>query len=212
MPAPRRTLAAAALGGILLLVALGGRATPAPEDPAPAGPGLVTLYSGDPVAHVLDLATGAFGARIDGTLLRETRAHLDYGTYADDALTLALDEDDRGLWIDLGHWADIARDMDIEEADGGGIVFASISVDGSEVRVAKRFPRDSFQNLPAGRPLLSSLAGERRVAVHPVAGHIYLARVEHRHRKTPPVHAKILVVAHRPGDSVVLRWEPVPGL
>jgi hypothetical protein len=205
---PRAALFAAPL----LAFGLAAAALPAGTEGGSPGPGLVTLYSGDPVSHTLNLVDGSFGAAVEGTLFRESRAHLDYGTYNDDALTIALDEDDRGLMVDLGHWVEVARSLGIEEADGGGITFASISVDAGKFRVAKKHPKDSFQDLLAGRPLLSSLAGERRVNLHPVPGHIYLVRIEDHHREAPAVYAKILVVAHRPGESVVLRWEPIPGI
>ncbi|NUN52385.1 MAG: hypothetical protein HUU06_06310 [Planctomycetaceae bacterium] len=163
------------------------------------------------MTHTLNLVDGSFGARIEGTVFRETKAHLDFSNYADDALTVALDEDDRGMILDLGHWADIAREREVDEADGGGIVFSSLSVDGADVRIARRHPKDSFQNLLAGRPILSTLGGEHRASIRPALGHVYLVRVEHLHKRAPTVFAKILVVAHRPGESIVLRWEPLPG-
>lgn len=191
----------------------GGLAAAGEEGGAPApGPGLVTLHAGDPLTHTLNLVDGSFGARIAGTEFRETRAHLDYGVYGDDALTVALEEDDRGLILDLGHWADLARAYRIEEADGGGVAFASISVDGSRPLIARRHPGETFQTLLEARPLLSSARGERRAALHPVAGHVYLVRIEHHRRDSPPVHAKILVVSHVPGDRVTLRWDRIPGL
>jgi len=174
---------------------------------------LVTLFANDPVSHTLNLATGRFGARIDGPRLIEGKAHADYACYGDDVLTFALDDDDRGTAIDLGHWADLARVYDFPEADGGGIGYASISFDGSDLRIARRVPRDGFQVLREGRALLATTtAGERRVAVHPVPGHVYLVRIEDRQRRSPAVYAKILVVSHVPSDRVTLRWDRIPGL
>jgi hypothetical protein len=210
MPAPR--LAALAAAGLLA----GGLALASADDgPAPArapDSRLLTLYAGDPVTHALDLADGSFGGAITGTRFDERRAHLDYGNYRDDALTVALEEDDRGVLLDLGHWADLAKALDFEEAIGGGVGFASLSFAEDEIKIARRLPRDSFQNLREARPILSTAPGERHANLAPVPGHIYLARVQDRFRKSAPVYAKLLVVSHVPGDHVTLRWSHVPGL
>jgi hypothetical protein len=208
--APALVAAAVALAGTLALARAGD---PIPPPPAPATR-LVTLHAGDPVSHTLDLAQGDFGARIEGTRLLESPAHLDYGNYADDAFTFALDEDDRAVVVDLGHWGDLAKAYEFPEADGGGIGFATISysAEESDFRIARRVPKDGFQNLREGRALLATVAGDHRVAVHPVPGHVYLVRIQDRLRKRPAVHAKLLVVSHVPGDHVTFRWARIPGL
>jgi hypothetical protein len=199
--------AAAAVAGGLGVVSAGD----GPPAAAPASR-LVTLHAQDPLTHTLDLADGSFGARIEGTRFVEGRAHLDYGTYHEEALTLALEVDDRAHLVDLGHWADLARVHDLEEADGGGVGFASIHFEGSDFRIARRLPKDGFQDLRDARPLLGTVAGLHRLRFQPVVGHVYLVRVEDRQRRGTPVHAKIQVVSHEPGDRVTLRWSPVPGL
>ncbi len=215
MPAARPIAALAAAAALAAgALALASAEEPPPPPAASAGgtSRLVTLHAGDPVTHVLNLADGTFGARIEGPRLVERRAHLDYGNYKDDALTVALEEDDRGVLLDLGHWADLARTYEFDEVVGGGIAFASLSSADGDVRIARRLPKDAFQKLREGRPLLAATVGERQVSLPPVPGHIYLARVEDRHRKTAPVYAKFLVVSHVPGDHVTLRWDRIPGL
>ena len=209
-----RALAAALAAAAILAGALALARAGDPDPPAPPAPTsrLVSLYAGDPEAHSLDLADGTFGARVTGRRLVEGTAHVDYGNYADDALTFALDEEDRGIVVDLGHWADLAKAYDYPEADGGGVGFASLSFEDPDFRIARRLPKDGFQNLREGRALLATVAGERRVSVHPVPGHVYLVRIVDRHRRNPVVHAKILVVSHVPGDHVTFRWDRVPGL
>jgi hypothetical protein len=205
---PAALAAAALVAGALALA----RAEDPPAPPPAPVSRLVTLYAGDPAAHTMDLAGGGFGARIEGTRLVEGAAHLDYGFYADDAFSFGIEEDDRAVVVDLGHWADLARAYEFPEADGGGIGYATISFEDSDFRIARRVPKDGFQNLREGRALLATVAGERRVAVHPVPGHIYLVRILDRLRRTPPIHAKILVVSHVPGDHVTIRWSRIPGI
>ena len=209
MPAARPILVLAAAAALAADVP-----APAAPDAAPAAATsrLVTLHAGDPVSHVLNLSDGSFGSSIEGTRLVERRAHLDYGTYKDDALTLALEEDDRGILLDLGHWADLSRVYEFDEVVGWGVAFASISLADGEMKIARRLPKDSFQNLREGRGLLTTTLGERMASLPPVPGHVYLARVEDRRRKGTPLYAKFLVISHVPGDHVTLRWDRIPGL
>ena len=81
MPAARRILilvAGAALAAGALALASAQEGTGAPPRPTPglSTSSLVTLHAGDPVSHVLDLSDGSFGARINGPLLVERRAHV----------------------------------------------------------------------------------------------------------------------------------------
>ena len=208
MPRTLALAAACAVAALLGAALAGAEEGPPPADPA--GSRLVTLHAGDPVTHTLNLSTGLFGGRIEGTRFVETRAHLDYGTYAENALSLALEEDDRGVFVDLGHWTALREAYGYDEADGGGIGFASIALDGDRVRIARRRQEDSPQTLREARPILSSHPGERRTSVVPLPGHILLVRLEDRLRKATPLLAKILVVSHVPGDSVTLRWALLP--
>jgi len=204
-----------ALPAAALALVAAGLASAASEDggpsPASGSSQLVTLYAGDPVTHALNLADGSFGGSIDGLRFVETPAHLDYGTYMADTLTLALGDDDRGHAVDLGHWADIAKTLGFEEAIGGGVGFASLHFADADVRIARRVPKDGFQDFRDARPILTAQAGTHLLRIPPAVGHIYLLRVEGVHRRGTPLFVKMQVVAHEPGERVTLRWAPLPG-
>lgn len=184
------------------------RAAPAESGTASTG-GLVRLYRADPLAHTLDLSTGAFGNRFHDNELFEGRAHLDYGVYARDALTVALAEDDRGLIVDVGTGDDLAAAYEFEEVDGGGRAFASLRLSGDEFQVRRNFPEGAFQKLLEAKPFDTRRADAFRTSLPVFPGHIYLVRVWHKDHPEREVLAKVLVVDHDPGTSVTLRWAPL---
>ncbi len=206
-----RWILAAGLGvamGAALAVAV-GPAKPAAALESRDGGGLVTLHRLDPVTHTLNLATGRHGGRIEGAAFIETRAHLDYGVYAEDMFTVALEEDDRGAILDLGLASELPERYDFEEVIGGGRGYASIRLDGDRLAVRKNFPDDAFQHMESGRLLFPTHA-DANLASAPVAeGHVYVVRVRRKEASGDWVWAKLLVVAHEPGRWVTVRWDPL---
>jgi hypothetical protein len=167
---------------------------------------LVTLYRHDPVTRTLNLQTGAFGGAIMAREYHELPAHLDFGFYTEDAMTVALAEEDRGLILDLGTGDDLARTYEFEEVDGGGRAFASIRRVDNEFQIRRNFPETGFQLLKEARGILPRTGDAHRVAMPITVGNIYLVRVWNREAPETEVFAKILIVDHVPGRSLTLRW------
>jgi len=206
----RTATAAAFLGAAAGAAALGGaKAETGAAGAAPAS-GLVTLYRNDPVTHAISLATGDFGARVSGTDFVLGPAHLDFGNYHPDALTVALSEDDRGLILDLGHQSDLAEAYRFTEEVGGGVGYASIHLRDGDLVIRRHFPEHAFQTLVEGRPITTVFRGERLASAPVVPGHVYLVRINDRKARRPDLFVRILVVSHQAGDRVTLRWEPLP--
>jgi hypothetical protein len=191
--------------GASLLAATGSAARGAPA-PAPVR-GVTTLYALDPLRSTLNFRTGETGHVFEDHYARNRGSDLSFGNYVADALTVAVEGRRVGVLVDLGTSADLARRYRYVETLGGGQGYASLHLEGNRVMITRRVDAPSFQPLEESRALF---AGGVPAASLPVAvGHVYLARITDETDPSFERIAKILVVAHAPGQSVTLRWSPL---
>jgi hypothetical protein len=112
-----------------------------------------------------------------------------------------------GAIVDLGTANDLRGRYGFEDAENGGVGFASLRLEGGKVTVLQddngKF-KASWQALQES----SQLNEVKSSATAPIKlGHIYLVRITDSRDKGFEQFAKILVVAYHPEEAVTLRWE-----
>lgn len=166
--------------------------------------GLVTLYGFDPLQSSLCFNDGGSGYVFENGKVVNRSSHLAFDIYEKDSLTAGIQGGERGYIIDLGTAVDLRQKYGYRETVGNGQGYASLHIaDNNEVVILRNYDQQSYQSLKEAEALFEA---DRQAASAPVKlGHIYLVRIQ---RKQPEkdILAKVLVVAYRPGESVVLRW------
>lgn len=168
---------------------------------------LITLYRLDPLRSTISLEDGGEGNAIRAGAVVTRSSDLDFGNYAPDAFTVGIVDGRRGVLVDLGSQESLARRYGYAETVGMGQGFASIRLDDGRAVIRRASDASSVQPLRESTELFGlGVPSATRLVV---TGHVYLARlVDERDRGFERI-AKILVVAHVPGESVTIRWAPL---
>jgi hypothetical protein len=188
------------------LAATGSVARAAPDASAPAR-GVSTLYALDPLRSTLNLSSGETGHVFEGAYVHNRGSDLSFGNYVEDALTVAVEGRRVGTIVDLGASADLARRYGYAETVGGGQGYASLHLDGRRAMITRKVGAPSFQALRENAALFAQ--GVPTASAPAVLGHVYLVRITDEVDRSFERIAKVLVVAHVPGQSVTLRWSPL---
>jgi hypothetical protein len=192
--------------GASLLVAAASAARGAPDAPSPVR-GVTTLYALDPLRSTLNFRTGETGHVVEANYARNRGSDLSFGNYVADALTVAIEGRRVGVLVDLGTSAELARRYGYVETLGGGQGYASLHLDGKRVMITRRVDAQAFQPLRESPALFDQ--GVASASLPVAVGHVYLARITDEVDPSFERIAKVLVVAHTPGQSVTLRWSPL---
>lgn len=77
------------------------------------------------------------------------------------------------------------------------------------MKILKDTRTKALEELKEAAPLFEAVPDRaKNMAGHLIAvGHIYLARIQESNNKNVDIWAKILVLAHTPGQMVTMRWE-----
>ena len=109
--------------------------------------------------------------------------------------------------VDLGTPGDLRGRYGYDDAENGGVGFASLRLDGDKVMVLQD---NSDAVKVTWQPLkeASQLAEVKSSANAPIKlGHIYLVRIADSRDKSFQKTVKLMVIAYRPDEAVTLRWE-----
>jgi hypothetical protein len=165
--------------------------------------GIFTMYSIDPLARTLCFSDGKEGMVFTNTTWVNRCSDLGF---AGSNLVAGIEGDRLGAIVDLGTADELKSRNDFEDAQGGGTGFASIHLQGDKVMVLKQdLGKQEFQPLQEASKLVTE-AGSA-VAAPIKLGHIYLVRTADKKDKSTVQLVKLMVIAHRPDESVTLRWE-----
>jgi hypothetical protein len=110
---------------------------------------------------------------------------------------------ERGYIVDLGDATNLKRKYGYEETVGNSQGYASVHSTDQTIVILKNYKEQSYQPLSEAEALFRDPSDTASAPVK--LGHIYLVRI----RRTQPerdILVKALIVAYRPGESVVLRW------
>lgn len=189
---------------------LRAQAPSAPDEKRAAQPkkrgGIFTLYLVDPLARTLCFNDGKEGMTFAGTDWGNRCSDLSFNLASGGSLVSGLENDRPAAIVDLGTADELRNRYGFEDAQGGGTGFASIHLQGDKVMVLKQdLSKQEFQPLPEGSKLFTDVTPQATAPIK--LGHIYLVRIANKKDNSTLQLAKLMVIAHRPEESVTLRWE-----
>jgi hypothetical protein len=165
--------------------------------------GIFTMYAIDPLARTLCFSDGKEGMAFSNTTWVNRCSDL---SFAGSNLVTGIEADRLAAIVDLGTADELKSRNDFEDAQGGGTGFASIHLQGEKIMVLKQdLGKQEFQPLQEASKLFTEAGSS--VAAPIKLGHIYLVRTADKKDKRTLQIVKLMVIAHRPDESVTLRWE-----
>jgi hypothetical protein len=169
---------------------------------APPPGGLVTLYTLDPLARTFCFGDGEYGNSFEAGETRNRASDIDYSGYVPGSLSVGIEGGRQGRIIDLGPATALKERYGYEETVGNGQGYASIHRDGKRLMILKQ--RGARQELTEADALFREKAGQS--AAKAALGHIYLVRITDTADPAFERLVKVMVVGHREGESVTIRW------
>jgi len=182
----------------------------APDEKRAAQPrkrgGIFTLYAVDPLARTLCFSDGKEGMAFTNTEWSNRCSDLTYSEANGGMLVSGIEVDRLAAIVDLGTADELRSRYGYEDAQGGGTGFASLHLQGDKIMVLKQDLRtQEFQPLQEGSKLFTDVGQSTTAPIK--LGHIYLVRIADKKDRSTRQIVKLMVIAHRPAESVTLRWE-----
>jgi len=166
--------------------------------------GIFTMYALDPLARTLCFSDGKEGMAFTNTVWGNRCSDLSYTGGA--SFVSGIEVDRLAAIVDLGTADELRNRHGFEDAQGGGTGFASLHLQGDKIMVLKQdLGKQEFQPLQEASKLFTEVGSS--VAAPIKLGHIYLVRITDKKDKRTLQLVKLMVIAHRPDESVTLRWE-----
>jgi hypothetical protein len=203
---------------ILLLAGFGApqllRAqTPAmPDDKQATQPkrrgGIFTMYAMDPLARTLCFTDGKEGMAFVNNKWENRCSDLTFTLAGGGSLVSGIELNRTAAIVDLGTANDLRGRYSYEDAENGGVGFASLRLEGEKVTVLQddngKF-KASWQTLQEGSKLFTEVKSSANAPIQ--LGHIYLVRIVDSKDKSFQQIVKLIVIAYRPEEAVTVRWE-----
>jgi len=204
---------------ILLLLASAGvpqfvRAqNPAPPDDKQAAQprkrgGIFTLYAMDPLARTLCFTDGKEGMAFVNNKWENRCSDLSYTLAGGGSLVSGIELNRTAAMVDLGTANELRGRYSYEDAENGGVGFASLRLEGDKVTILQddngKF-KASWQTLQEGSRLFTEVKSSANAPIQ--LGHIYLVRIVDTKDKSFQQIVKVIVIAYRPEEAVTVRWE-----
>ena len=187
--------------------------TPAmPDDKQAAQPrkrgGIFTIYAMDPLARTLCFADGKEGMVFVNNKWENRCSDLSYTLAGGGSFVTGIELNRQAAIVDLGSGNDLRGRYGYEDAENGGVGFASIRLEGDKVTILQddngKF-KASWQTLQEGSRLFSEVKSSANAPIQ--LGHIYLVRIVDSKDKSFQQIVKLVVIAYRPEEAVTVRWE-----
>jgi len=202
---------------VLLVAGLGGpqllRAQTAalPDDkpgPLRKRTGIFTMYAIDPLARTLCFNDGKEGMAFVNNKWENRCSDLSYTLAGNGSLVSGIELNRVAAIVDLGSANELRARYGFDDAENGGVGFASLRVEGGKIMVLQD---DSNPSKPTWQPLqeAAKLTDVKSSANAPIQlGHIYLLRIaDSKDKNSQQVVVKLMVIAYRPEEAVTVRWE-----
>ena len=167
--------------------------------------GIATLFARDPLTQSLCFRDGGPGSIFQSGQTRNRCSDLNFDSYTANAFSVGIEGGRQGVIVDLGTPQELKGKYGYSETVGSGQGFASINVRNGKGLILKDYKSGQLQELAESAQLFRN-PPDRYSSIPVKIGHVYLIRVTDRHDKAFEVLAKILVIAHVPGESVTIRW------
>jgi len=184
----------------------------APDDKQAAQPrkrgGVFTMYAMDPLARTLCLSDGKEGMAFVNNKWENRCSDLSYTLAGGGSLVTGIELNRVATIVDLGTANELRGRYSYEDAENGGVGFASLRLEGDKVTILQddnaKF-KATWQPLEEGPKLFAEGKSSANAPIH--LGHIYLVRIVDSKDKGYQQIVKLMVIAYRPDEAVTLRWE-----
>jgi hypothetical protein len=187
--------------------------TPAvPDDKQATQPrkrgGIFTIYAMDPLARTLCFTDGKEGMAFVNNKWENRCSDLGYTLAGNGSLVTGIELNRAATIVDLGTANDLRGRYSYEDAENGGVGFASLRLEGGKVMILQddngKF-KASWQPLEEGPKLFAEAKSSANAPIQ--LGHIYLVRIVDSKDKSFQQIVKLIVIAYRPEEAVTVRWE-----
>ena len=183
-----------------------------PDDKQAAQPrkrgGIFTLYAVDPLARTLCFTDGKEGMAFVNNKWENRCSDLSYTLAGNGSLVTGIELNRMATIVDLGTANDLRGRYSYEDAENGGVGFASLRLEGGKVMILQddngKF-KASWQPLEEGPKLFAEAKSSANAPIQ--LGHIYLVRIVDSKDKSFQQLVKLIVIAYRPEEAVTVRWE-----
>jgi hypothetical protein len=183
-----------------------------PDDKQAAQPrkrgGIFTLYAVDPLARTLCFTDGKEGMAFVNNKWENRCSDLSYTLAGGGSLVSGIELNRAANIVDLGTANDLRGRYSYEDAENGGVGFASLRLEGGKVMILQddnaKF-KASWQPLEEGTKLFAEAKSSATAPIQ--LGHIYLVRIVDSKDKSFQQLVKLIVIAYRPEEAVTVRWE-----
>jgi hypothetical protein len=206
------------IGIVLLLAGVGfpqllGAQTPTmPDEKQAVQPrrrsGIFTLYALDPLARTLCFTDGKEGMAFVNNQWENRCSDLSYALAGNGSLVSGIELNRVAAIVDLGTANDLRQRYGYDDAENGGVGFASLRLEGDKIMVLQdngNPAKLTWQPLREGTKLFTEVKSSANAPIH--LGHIYLLRIADTKDKNFQQIVKLMVIAYRPDEAVTLRWE-----
>lgn len=170
--------------------------------------GIFTMYAMDPLARNLCFTDGKEGMAFVSNKWENRCSDLSYTLAGGGSLVSGIELNRTAAIVDLGTANDLRGRYSYEDAEFGGVGFASLRLEGDKVTILQddngKF-KASWQTLQEGSKLFAEVKSSANAPIQ--LGHIYLVRIVDSKDKGFQQIVKLLVVAYRPEEAVTVRWE-----
>ncbi len=170
--------------------------------------GIFTMYAIDPLARTLCFNDGKEGMAFVNNKWENRCSDLSYTLAGNGSLVSGIELNRMAAIVDLGTANDLRARYGFDDAENGGVGFASLRLEGGKIMVLQD---DSNPSKPTWQALqeAAKLTEVKSSANAPIQmGHIYLLRIADSKDKTSQqVVVKLMVIAYRPEEAVTVRWE-----
>jgi hypothetical protein len=170
--------------------------------------GIFTMYAIDPLARTLCFNDGKEGMAFVNNKWENRCSDLSYTLAGNGSLVSGIELNRVAAIVDLGTANELRARYGFDDAENGGVGFASLRVDGGKIMVLQD---DSNPSKTTWQPLqeAAKLTDVKSSANAPIQlGHIYLLRIaDSKDKNSQQVVVKLMVIAYRPEEAVTVRWE-----
>ena len=170
--------------------------------------GVFTMYAMDPLARTLCFTDGKEGMAFVNNKWENRCSDLSYTQAGGGSLVTGIELNRAATIVDLGTANDLRGRYSYEDAENGGVGFASLRLEGGKVMILQddngKF-KASWQPLEEGPKLFAEAKSSANAPIQ--LGHIYLVRIVDSKDKSFQQLVKLIVIAYRPEEAVTVRWE-----
>lgn len=168
--------------------------------------GIFTLYTLDPLARTLCFTDGKEGMQFLNHGWENRCSDLSYSLAGNGSFVTGFEVNRIAAIVDLGTANELRGRYGFEDADNGGVGFASLRLEGGKIMVLEEdITKPKWQPLQENAKLFGELGPSANAPIK--LGHIYVLRIADTKDKGFQQIVKLMVIAYRPDEAVTLRWE-----